>query len=132
MLKLLLVSPNKNSLSGLASALLEHSDVDLSWAESGEKALDIASETAIDLVVTEERLDDMSGLEFAGRLLSVNPVINCVSVSHLSPEDFHEASEGLGLMAQLPAQPGKEDAEKLLQRLRQLKNLMAGVKVHGT
>ncbi|MBL7177905.1 MAG: response regulator [Desulfobacteraceae bacterium] len=125
MLKLLLVSPDKVSLSGFASALLEHGDVDLSWAESGEKALDIASEIAIDLAVTDERLGDMTGLEFAGRLISVNPMINCASVSHLSPENFHEASEGLGLMAQLPVKPGNEDAKKLLQRLRQLKSLMA-------
>ncbi len=126
MLKLLLVSPNKASLSGLASALVEHGDVDLSWAESGEKALEIASDTAIDLVVTDERLGDMTGLEFAGRLLSVNPIINCASVSHLSPENFHQVSEGLGLMAQLPIQPSKEDAEKLLQRLRNLKSHMGG------
>jgi len=129
MLKLLLVSPNKASLSGLASALVEHGDVDLSWAESGEKALDIASDTAIDLVVTDERLGDMTGLEFAGRLLSVNPIINCASVSHLSPENFHEVSEGLGLMAQLPVQPSKEDAEKLLECLRNLKSLMGGAQV---
>jgi len=126
MLKLLLVSPNKASLSGLASALVEHGDVDLSWAESGEKALEISSDTAIDLVVTDERLGDMTGLEFAHRLLSVNPIINCASVNHLSPEDFHEVSEGLGLMAQLPIQPSKEDAERILQRLRNLKSHMGG------
>ena len=126
MLKLLLVSPNEESLSGLASALIEQGDVDLSWAESGEKALDIASYSAIDLVVTDERLGDMTGLAFADRLLSVNPMINCASVSSLSPEKFHEASEGLGVMAQLPVQPGKEDAEELLQRLRDLKKLMGG------
>ena len=126
MLKLLLVSPNEESLSGLASALIEQGDVDLSWAESGEKALDIASYSAIDLVVTDERLGDMTGLAFADRLLSVNPMINCASVSSLSPEKFHEASEGLGVMAQLPVQPGKEDAEELLQRLRDLKRLMGG------
>ena len=126
MLKLLLVSPNEESLSGLASALIEQGDVDLSWAESGEKALDIASYSAIDLVVTDERLGDMTGLAFAGRLLSVNPIINCATVSCLSPKKFHEVSEGLGVMAQLPVQPGKEDAEELLQRLRDLKKLMGG------
>jgi len=128
MLKLLLVSPDKNSLYGLASALVDHADVDLSWAESGETALEIASDSAIDLVVTDESLGDMTGLEFAGRLLSVNPMINCASVSRLSPEKFHEISEGLGLMVQLPIQPGKEHAEELLQRLKNLKMLMAGVK----
>lgn len=126
MLKLLLVSPDKDALSGLASALVEHGDIDLSRAASGEKALNIASNTAIDLVVTAESLGDMTGLEFASRLLSVNPTIHCASVSHLSPENFHKVSEGLGLMAQLPIQPGKEDAEELLRHLRYLKGLMGG------
>ena len=126
MLKLLLVSPDENSLSGLASALKEHEDVDICWADSGERALDIASDPAIDLVVTDELLGDMTGFEFASRLLSVNPRINCASVSNLSPEEFHEASEGLGLMAQLPIHPNKEDANKLLQHLRNLKGLTGG------
>ncbi len=132
MLKLLLVSPDKDSLSGLASALVEHGAVDLSWAESGQSALTTASDTVIDLVVTDERLGDMTGLEFVGRLLSVNPMINCASVSSLSSENFHEASEGLGLMAQLPIHPDKEHTEELLQRLRYLKGLTGGVKGNST
>ena len=126
--KLLLVSPDKYSLSGLALALVEHGDVDLSWEKSGEAALGIVADTAIDLVVVDEKLGDMTGLEFAGRLLSVNPMVNCASVSRLSPDKFHEISEGLGLMAQLPIQPGKEHAEELLQRLKYLRYLMAGVR----
>jgi len=132
MLKLLLVTPDKDSLSGLSSALVEHGDVDLSLAESGKTALDIASGTAIDLVVTDEKLGDMTGLEFAAILLSVNPMINCACVSRLSPEKLHEASEGLGLMAQLPIKPGKEHAEELLERLKYIKNLTAGAKDYST
>jgi DNA-binding NtrC family response regulator len=124
MFKLLLVSPDKTSLSGLASALAEHGDVDLSWAEYGKEALDIASNNTIDLVVTDEWIGDMTGLEFADRLLAVNPRINCASVSQLSPDEFHAASEGLGLMAQLPNPPDREDAEKLIQCLENLKNLL--------
>ena len=123
MLKLLLVSPDKDAMSALASALAKHGDVELSWAESGGKALGLASDTAVDLVVTDESLGDMTGLEFAQRLLSVNAMINCAAVSRLSPEEFHEASEGLGLLAQLPIRPGEEEAEDLLQRLKNLKNL---------
>jgi DNA-binding NtrC family response regulator len=121
--RLLLVTSDKNSLSDLASALLTHGDVDLSWADSGEAALDMISKTPVDLLVTDEKLVDMSGLKLANRLLHVNPMINCSAVSSLSHEDFHEASEGLGLLAQLPLQPGAEQAEGLLQRLRELKNL---------
>jgi DNA-binding NarL/FixJ family response regulator len=121
MMKLLLVSPDKNPLSELASALKEHDDVELLTTESGEKALAMVSESAVDLVVTDEELGDMTGLEFARRLISLNPMINCATVSGLEPERFHEVSEGLGLMDQLPTRPGKEDAERLLRNLRLIK-----------
>lgn len=121
MMKLLLVSPDKSSLSELASALKEHDDVELLTTESGEKALAMVSESAVDLVVTDEELGDMTGLEFARRLISLNPMINCATVSDLEPERFHEVSEGLGLMDQLPTRPGKEDAERLLRNLRLIK-----------
>jgi len=125
MLRLLLVSSNKESLSGLASALSKHNNIDLSWAASGHKALDMVSKRDVDLVVTDESLGDMTGLEFAGKLLMVNPVVNCASVSSLSSEDFHDASEGLGVLMQLPARPGEKQAEDLLQRLKQIKDLTA-------
>ena len=123
--RLLLVTSNKDSFSLLASSLAAQDGVDLSWAQSGAKALDMISDTAFDLVVTAERLDDMTGLEFAAKLISINPMINCAAASSLSPEDFHEASEGLGLMDQLSPRPGKEEAETLLQRLVFLKDRMS-------
>ena len=129
MLRLLVVSPNRDALSVLASTLADHSDVNLFWVESGGKALETVSDTAFDLVVTDEKLRDMTGFELAGKLISVNPMINCAVISALSPEDFHEVSEGLGLMAQLPVQPSKEQTEELLQRLKNLKDLMSGVNV---
>ena len=125
MLKLLLVSREKSSLSELASALTTHDDIDLSWVESGSKALDMISNSPVDLVVTDEKLEDMTGLELALKLLSINALINCVVLSALSHDDFHKASEGLGLLAQLSSQPGEKEAEGLLQRLMELKNLTA-------
>ena len=132
MLNIIVVSPDKNALSNLASAFAEHDDVELLWAESGEKALSIVSNIVVDLMVANEELGDMSGLEFAGRLLSVNPVINCACVSRLSAETFHEATEGLGLMAQLPVNPGKNHAQELLRRLRYIKNLTTDLRDSST
>ncbi len=129
MYNLLLVTTNKDSLSALASALEKHNEADLSWAESGGKALEIASDIPVDLVVTDEKLGDMTGLELAFKLLSINPMINCAAVSSLSHDDFHEASEGLGLLAQLTFQPGAEQAEALLQRLKDLIKRSAEVNV---
>jgi len=56
-------------------------------------------------------------------------MINCACVSPLPPEDFHETSEGLGVLMQLPVNPGKFEAEDLLKRLKNLKDLKAGIKI---
>ena len=123
---LLLVSPDKTSLSDLASALEKDKDVDVSWAKSGSEALKSVSGSAFDLVITDETLADMTGLQLVGKLLSVNPMIHCASVSTLSQKEYHEKSEGLGLMDPLPDRPGGKDAERLLQNLRRIKGRFTG------
>ena len=123
MLKLLLVTANQDAFSRFASGLSNHADVELTWAESGGMALDMVADAAVDLVVADEGLGDMRGLELAYKVLSVNPMVNCAVASDLSHEDFHEASEGLGLLDQLPLQPGAEQADELVQQLKKIKNL---------
>jgi hypothetical protein len=39
-------------------------------------------------------------------------------VSPLSDEEFHEASEGLGILGRLPNNPGMNDASELLHKLK--------------
>jgi len=124
MIKLLLVTPDKGPFNEFASALAHNDDVELSWAESGQRALDMLPNTSLDLVVADEKLGDMTGMEFIETLVAANPMINCAAVSPLPPDEFHERSEGLGILAQLPVQPGANDAEKLLKLLNHLKNLL--------
>ena len=125
MLKLLLVSNNIESFPEFGSALKEN-DTEMFCAESGETALKMVKDNAIDLVITDKEIGDMSGLAFVKKLISISPMTNCVAISSLPEKDFHEASEGLGLMDHLPANPGKPDAEELLKNLRRIKGLEAG------
>ena len=39
------------------------------------------------------------------------------AVSSRSAEELHDAMEGLGMLAPLPAEPGEADGEALLQQL---------------
>ena len=127
MIRLLLVTLHRDSLAGFAAAVEGNDEVELVWSESGGKALSMVADTPVDLVVTDEDLGDMTGLEMAEKLLSINPMVNCAAVSPLAAEEFHEASEGLGLLAQLPPTPGKEQAEALLQHLKDIKGNLAGM-----
>ena len=118
MFKIMLVSPDKNSFSDFVAGLNQNTDVEIIRAESGEVAFKKISDTAVDLVVTDEDLGDMTNMEFAERLVRINPMINCALVSSSSPEAFHEASEGLGIICQLSAHPGKKEADGLIEKLR--------------
>lgn len=124
MIKILLATPDRSSMSDLASTLERHDDVEVSWAQAGKQALAIIKDIAFHLVVANERLGDMTGFEFAEKLTFVNPMVNCALISSLSTERFHEAGEGLGLLAQLPVHPGKQQAEDLLQNLKKIIKLL--------
>jgi DNA-binding NarL/FixJ family response regulator len=101
-----------------------HSDIGLFQANSADEALAMASNNTLDLVIVDQDLGNMTGLEFISKLLSVNPMINSAVVSSLSSEEYHEASEGLGIMAQLPVDPGVKDTEELLIKLREIKGML--------
>jgi len=110
-------------MRALASEL-EKGGARVSWAESGESALLLIRQEAFDLVVTDDVLEDMTGLAFSVELVSVDATVNCAVVSPLSAEAFHEASEGLGVLMQLPREPDGNDAKRLLLDLRQLLDQM--------
>lgn len=78
----------------------------------------------IDLVIVDEQLEDMSGIEFVRQLVTVNPLANTAIVGALTEEDFHEATEGMGVLMQLPRQPTEQDAETLLGLMAKIAGLM--------
>ncbi|MGD8982021.1 MAG: response regulator [Desulfobacterales bacterium] len=129
MIKILLVTSEKEPFSKFDKVLKQKDDVELSWAATGQKALETLSNNPVDLVIVNENIGDMTGIEFMKKLLSINPMINCAAVSPLSSDEFHEASEGLGVLVQLPVDPGELEAEDLLKRLKHLKDLTAGINI---
>lgn len=119
MIRALLITPNRNHFAALAATLADD-NADLRWETSGSAALTALGRQAADLVVADERLDDMTGLAFAGRLVAQNPMINCALVSPLAEKAFHEASEGLGILMQLAPSPRREEAAALVAHLKKI------------
>jgi response regulator RpfG family c-di-GMP phosphodiesterase len=124
MIKILLVTSEKEPFSEFAGVLKQKDDVELSQAATGQEALEAISGNPVDLVVVNENIGDMTGIEFMKKLLPINPMINSAAVSLLPPEDFHEASEGLGVLMQLPIRPGAAEAKDLLKRMKNIKNML--------
>jgi DNA-binding NtrC family response regulator len=124
MLSILLVGKNPEALASLADQLSQRDGIAVSRAISGKEAWDVLGKNSVDVVVTDEKLADGGALPFIKDLTKQQPLINCAMVSSLSPEGFHEATEGLGVFMQLPVDPGAEEAVKMMQLLESISALL--------
>jgi CheY-like chemotaxis protein len=120
MIKLLIVSPDKQAFLDLTSFFKKMVKIDISWAETGQIALNMVTNNPFDLAITDDQLPDMTGLGFIQKLVNINPMINSALVSKLSPDQFHEQTEGLGILAQLPKKPDEKHAKELLEQLKKI------------
>jgi CheY-like chemotaxis protein len=118
MVRILLVGMGSDKFTRIVKALRETGSVKLDHADSGGSALSGLMNKPADLVVASEKLSDMSGLTFAAKLVVQNPVVNCALVSSLGDKAFHEASEGLGILAKLPPDLDETHVVELLKKLK--------------
>jgi len=123
MTKILMVSSAADSVAELSLFLEQQPALSLSRSETGKGGLDMIGDNRFDLVIVDETLADMTGLEFAGQLVAKDPMANLALVSSLSGDDFHEASEGLGVLARLPVRPDAGEGQKMLDLLESILKL---------
>ena len=119
MIKALLVTASPGAFAPFSTALASHG-VSLDRAGSGRAALEAIAHAGPGLVVIDDQLRDLSALELVKRIVELNPFVNTAVVSAMPPEDFHEAFEGLGVLAHLPPRPGLAQAQGLLRALQAL------------
>lgn len=120
MLKILLASPQRDRFQVLQTEMSSLHPIEFSEARDGRLALERVQKQAVDLVIVDEALGDMTGVELVRRLLGVNALINTALVSMESHDDFHKYSEGLGVLMQLPHACGREEAVLLVECLGRL------------
>jgi len=119
MKKFLIITQHTGNFSRLAEGLRKGTSNEIIWADSVTAAHSIAA-SSIDLIIIDEKIDGKPGLDIAKDMIRVNAMANLALVSSLAPEEFHEASEGLGIMTQLTPCPDAKDAELLLNALTAL------------
>ena len=119
MLLIVLASARPEALMAFAAALAADPEVNLKQVATGTEALEAGRTLAPHLMVIDY-LPDTEPLSLVQKLLTVNALVNTAVVSPLSDEEFHEASEGLGILGRLPADSGAIEAVGLLQMLRQV------------
>jgi len=117
--KILIITQQDGNFSRLAEGLSDKNANEILWADS-LTAAHAAAVRPIDLIIIDDKMEGRPGTDIAKEMIKVNVMANLALVSSLPPEEFHEASEGLGIMAQLPVNPDEKDAELLLKALTSL------------
>ena len=122
---ILLVTTRPEQLSVFSAQLRADTGVLLRTSDSAEQALAAVGRQAPALAIVDHQVGDRPGLTLVRQLIQVNAFIHTAVFSELSEEAFHEASEGLGILAHLPMQPGPADASALLDTLRRIMSVSA-------
>jgi DNA-binding NtrC family response regulator len=130
MTRILLAGRHLSSRAAFKNAL-DQGHTRTTCLASGDEVLSAISENRFDLLVADETLDDMSGLALIESVVARQPTLNCAVVSSLSHGDFHQASEGLGVLMQLPVNPGKREALQLFEHLIKIQSFSKGVTPRG-
>ncbi|MCB2186434.1 MAG: hypothetical protein KQJ78_08460 [Deltaproteobacteria bacterium] len=118
--KILVVSRTPAALAPFGQALATEAHARISFAPDGRAALAVVAGEHPALVVVDQKLPDLAQEELVQEIMAVDAGIDVALVSPLPPEEFHDTYEGLGLIGQLPPQPGLSQARELAAYWRQL------------
>jgi DNA-binding response OmpR family regulator len=96
---------------------------DVEWATAVDDVLSRAKTPPWQLVVVDAAMQGMRYKTFLMDLLRVNAMLNTVVITDMGEEEFHEDSEGLGVLCAVPENPGCEHGVTAMGRLCQLLGL---------
>ncbi|HHO49125.1 MAG TPA: response regulator transcription factor [Desulfobacteraceae bacterium] len=126
-MNILLIGNEWSLFDDLAKGLSKSGNTQLVYTGStalGLEQLREKGKKAVDLVIVGGHLSDRAGIRFIRQLVRINPLANSVLVGSLPDDEFHNATEGLGVLMQLPPRPTEKDGEKLLEVLGKITGLM--------
>lgn len=115
--KILFVDDESNILNALKRKLhFMSTEWEMSFADSGKKALDILDQSAYDILVTDMRMPEMSGIELLGFVYERHPdVVRIVLSGHT---DRSAVIQSIGLAHQFFSKPTETD--ELIETLKRI------------
>ncbi len=115
---ILIVTRRALDLAPFADALEKGTGLTLRFTDGWVNAQAVTKSIPPAFAVLDEGLRSGPPLELARQIMKFNAMINIAVVSPLGPEAFHEASEGLGILAPVPVQPTAADGAALAKVFR--------------
>lgn len=118
--KILLVTSRPDQLKTFIHALDQDKELVVATVECIQDAVKSIEESAPILVIVDDQVQGGAGLDIIRSLIGINAFIPTAVISELDDHEFHERSEGLGILFQLPLVPSEDDARILIRLLGQV------------
>ena len=115
-MELLLVTP-RPEVWNECLPVFQRGDNPLQQAASLEDAAPIIRDTPPVLAILDLELEGKALRQAVIDIMMINASVHTAVVSDMDPDEFHEATEGLGILMPLPTFPKADDAERLLKAL---------------
>lgn len=97
--------------------LEDKSGVPTGVVATGDEVLQSARGKNLLAVILTQDVEVMTGVELVHRLIAINAMIHVAWASALTKKEFHEVTEGLGILMKLSPTPDVEEASCLAERL---------------
>ncbi len=88
------------------------------FSQNEEKIQGFLNDGKIDAMIADEE-----NLAMVKNMIMLFPMLNTAIISDKKHEDFHEATEGLGILMQIPKLPEKDHAMEFLKKLQHILNI---------
>ncbi len=90
------------------------------FSQNNDEIADFLTNGKIDALISDEK-----GTDELKALVRRFPLLNIALLSDKKTDDFHEATEGLGIFAQIPTLPEKNHAEEFIEKLKKIQCITA-------
>lgn len=112
----IIVTPRSDDLQSFSQGLQEHG-VSVAMKPDAKTLLESIRQTPVNLVVVDQELPESDPVRLVMDILTVDATIQTAVITPLSEGDFHEASEGLGVLKGLPVHPEIQDGRALGEQI---------------
>jgi len=114
------VSAQAESWRGFTDALKELLSADIITVGSSSEAISLAQKNCPLAMVIDQNALDKPLAEMVREIMVIDAMINVACLSDLPEDEFHEKTEGLGILMQLSPNPDVSEAFQLASRIRQV------------
>ncbi|MGD9210422.1 MAG: hypothetical protein PVI90_06575 [Desulfobacteraceae bacterium] len=118
--KILLITSRPAQLNEFTQALCKDGDMEIVSVNTAKEAIATARELLPVLAIVDDQVGGVAGVDVIRRLIENNAFIQTAAISELSDKEFHNYSEGLGILAKLPLMPNKNDAQHIITLLKKV------------